>query len=92
MKFKTYAELISYLLLAKKHQQLLLKNVEQCPSAKEVHTTEMAAKRLRGFKRTQQFRSNSKQKFSSKLKGRTSSNPNRSSGNTPQRRASGGSQ
>ena len=28
MKFKTYAELMSYLLMAEKQQQLLLKNVE----------------------------------------------------------------
>ena len=41
MKFKKHANLMSHLLLAKKHQQLLLKNAESRP-AREVHTTDAA--------------------------------------------------
>ena len=40
MKFKKHSELMSYLLLAEKQQQLLLKNAESRP-AKEVHTSEV---------------------------------------------------
>ena len=92
MKFKTHAELMSYLLLAEKQQQLLLKNVEQCLSAKEAHTIEMAARKPKGFRGRQQIRSYSKQQFSSKLKGRSSLNPSRASGSNPQRRTNGGPQ
>ena len=38
MKFKKHSTLMSHLLLAEKHQQLLLKNAESRP-AREVHTT-----------------------------------------------------
>ena len=38
MKFKKHANLMSHLLLAEKHQQLLLQNAESRP-AREVHTT-----------------------------------------------------
>jgi hypothetical protein len=41
MHFTTHSELMSYLLLAEKQQQLLLKNAEARP-AKEVHATEVA--------------------------------------------------
>ena len=41
MKFKKHANLMSHLLLAEKHQQLLLRNAESCP-AREVHTTTTA--------------------------------------------------
>lgn len=40
MKFMTHVELMSYLMLAEKQQQLLLKNAEWRP-AKEIHTSEV---------------------------------------------------
>jgi hypothetical protein len=84
MKFQTHAKLMSYLLSAEKQQQILLKNVEQRPSAKEMYTTELAAKRPKGFKGKQSM-NNPKQQSSSKPRDRTSP-----SGSNPQRRASGG--
>ena len=39
MKFKTHAELMSYMLMAEKQQQLLLKNAEYRPAAKDVVTS-----------------------------------------------------
>jgi hypothetical protein len=84
MQFQTHAKLMSYLLSAEKQQQILLKNTEQRPSAKETHTTELAARRPKGFKE-KQSRNNPKQQSSSKLKDRTSP-----SGSNPQRKANGG--
>jgi hypothetical protein len=50
MQFQTHAKLMSYLMSAEKQQQILLKNAEQRPSAKETHTTELAARKPKGFK------------------------------------------
>ena len=50
MKFKTHTKLMSYLLIAEKQQQLLLKNAGQRPAGKEAHTTEMAARKPKGFR------------------------------------------
>jgi hypothetical protein len=83
MKFQTHAKLMSYLLSAEKQQQILLKNAEQRPSAKETHTTELAARRPKGFK-GKQFRNSPKQQSPSKPRDRTSPG-----GSNPQRRANG---
>ena len=92
MKFKTHAELMSYLLLVEKQEQLLLKNAKQRPLTKEAHTTEMATRRPKGFRGRQQFRNNSKQQFSSKVKDRSSQNSNKAYSSNPQHRTNDGPQ
>ena len=93
MKFKTHAELMSYLLMVERQQQLLLKNVKQRLATKETHTIEMAARRPKRNRGRQQFRGNpSKHQFSSKLKGKSFPNPTKPSNNNFQSRTSSGSQ
>lgn len=69
MKFKTHSKLMSHLLLAEKHQQILLKNAEARPAreihatistgAPAVHLSEAPKRSPRGFQRrsnTRQFK------------------------------------
>ena len=69
MKFQTHAKLMTYLLAAEKQQQVLLKNQERRPPAREMHTVEMAARKPRGYKGKQPY----KPQYSSKS--RTSNRP-----------------
>ena len=62
MKFQTHAKLMTYLLAVEKQQQVLLKNQERRPPARETHTVEMAARKPRGYKGKQPYKS----QFSSK--------------------------
>ena len=62
MKFKTHSKLMTYLLAAEKQKHVLLRNEERRPPARETHTVEMAARRPRGYKGKQPYKTS----FSSK--------------------------
>ena len=87
MKFSTHAKLMTYLLGAKKQQQVLLQNGERRPPAREAHTMEMAASKPKGYKGKQPY--NSKPQFV-KSRNKTYQNPNRTDSRPTQGNQSGG--
>ena len=74
MDFKTYAQLMSHLLLAEKQQQILLKDAETCLAVRETKTTEMAVERPKGTWWKPTFKANSRPQSHPKSRDKSFSN------------------